>query len=40
MGGVGGEDLRELVAEICVWFFLAMVGMGEFVVFAGVFEKK
>ncbi len=40
MGGVGGEDLRGVAAEICARIFFGVVGMGEFVVFAGGFEKN
>jgi hypothetical protein len=40
MGGVGGEDLRGVATEICLQIFLVVVGMGEFVVFAGVLRKS
>jgi hypothetical protein len=40
MGGVGGRICGGLVAEICGRIFFGVVGMGEFVVFAGGFEEK
>ena len=40
MGGVGGEDLRGVVTEICARIFSGVVEGGKFVVFAGGFEKK
>jgi hypothetical protein len=39
-GRVGHEDLRGRGAEIYAWIFSGVVEGGEFVVFAGVFEKK
>lgn len=34
------EDLRGVAAEICARILFGVVGMGEFVVFAGGFEKN
>jgi hypothetical protein len=40
MGGGRWEDLRGVVVTICARIFFAVVGIVEFVVFAGGFEKK